>query len=346
MKVAVAMSGGIDSSVAARILKEEGNEVVGVTMEICGELQVAESVAARVAGEIGISHHVVDAREKFEEYVVNYFIEEYLHGRTPNPCVVCNEKMKFGVLLERALELGAERLATGHYARVDRDHGSVRLRRGTDREKDQSYFLSTLSRESLERAMFPLGEYTKAEVIARSTGLSVRAGESQDVCFVPKGNYPEFIRQRHISEEGMITDKEGNAIGCHKGIANYTIGQRTGIGIPRSSPFYVIDIDSQRNTIVVGDEEDLFRKSFTVRHLSWATMDSLEGELECEVQVRYRSQPMRAVLSPADDTIRVEFRTAQKSVTPGQLAVFYEGDTVLGAGWIDRHQALSQPRAK
>jgi tRNA-specific 2-thiouridylase len=347
MKIAVGMSGGMDSSVAAMLLKEQGYDVIGLTMEVWGsDPGDSGSVVKNVARELGIQHYSLDLREAFENEVVGYFIREYVHGRTPNPCVVCNEKMKLGLLLERARELGVERLATGHYARVDTDLGCVRLRRGKDRDKDQSYFLSTLSRRSLEKAMFPLGGYTKEEVRTRSSELPVRKKESQDLCFIPDGDYAEFIRQRHKPEEGVITDKEGKIMGHHRGIVNYTIGQRSGIGIPRSSPFYVIDIDSCKNTVVVGDEEDLFCKSFAVRNLNWTGMDSLEKQFDCEVQVRYRSQAVQAVLSPAGEIVQVELKTAQKSVTPGQLAVFYEKDTVLGAGWIDRRQALSQSRVK
>ncbi|MBI3990971.1 MAG: tRNA 2-thiouridine(34) synthase MnmA [Candidatus Omnitrophica bacterium] len=351
--VAVAMSGGVDSSVAAAILKDEGFAVIGLTMKLwrtedcgaekrksCCSLRDVEDARA-VAGKLDIPFYVIDLSAEFEREVIQYFFEEYKKGRTPNPCIVCNTRLKFGALMRKAKQLGAVRFATGHYARAAHDEkdGRYLLRRGKDKRKDQSYVLFELSQEQLKDAVFPLGEMDKAEVrvISERLGLPVcRKPDSQEICFIMDKDYRSFLKGRGISDSsGTITDISGNILGRHKGIHSFTVGQRKGLDISGSGPYYVISINPDTNTVIVGKEQDLERKSFAVNKLNWISKES-PGSGNFEVQIRYNHKPAKAALRPAaGGKVRVEFFEPQRAVTPGQAAVFYKKDMVAGGGWIE-----------
>lgn len=356
--VAVAMSGGVDSSVAAALLRAEGRDVFGVTMELvslpprfclsdelrscCGRKAVDDAVA--VAAKLGILHCVVDFRIPFEARVVNDFCAEYAAGRTPNPCVRCNQFIKFGLLFERARRLGAEAVATGHYARLDRDAASGRwlLRKGLDPDKDQSYFLHPLSQTDLSRALFPLGGLKKREVrdLALASGLPVaNKAESQEICFIPDDDYAGFLRERcpGAFEPGPIVDPSGREIGRHEGVAHFTIGQRKGMGIAAPRPLYVIRVDVERNTIVAGPSEALYGRSLDATGMNWIAIDRLTGPLNVRARIRYKHAEAPARVEPAGpDRVRVEFEKPQRAIAPGQSVVFYDGDIVVGGGTIDR----------
>jgi len=356
-KVVVAMSGGVDSSVAAALLKEEGYEVIGVTMNLfslpkelcrseelrscCGRKAVED--AHRVAMHLGIPHYVADFRKEFEEAVIADFGREYGRGRTPNPCIRCNERIKFKVLLDRTRRLGADRLATGHHARVKLDAATGRflLRKGRDRAKDQSYFLYRLSQAQLARVLMPVGDFTKAEVreMARRWGLPVaEKEESQETCFAPLGDYPGFLAGRapHAFRPGPIEDPAGRVLGRHKGIGHYTIGQRRGMGIAASQPLYVVAIDVLRNAIVVGPERDLYGKKLEASNLRLIALKEIEGPLTVRAKIRYKHRESKALVTPISSRrVGVEFDRPQRAITPGQSVVFYRRDIVLGGGIID-----------
>ncbi|MBI5787772.1 MAG: tRNA 2-thiouridine(34) synthase MnmA [Candidatus Schekmanbacteria bacterium] len=348
MRIVIAMSGGVDSSVAAALLKNQGYEVVGLSMQIWGNyrercersccspshLEDARAVAVK----LGIPHYVVDFRNEFESKVVDYFCREYLCGRTPNPCIICNDELKFKTLWAKAQALGAERIATGHYARIIRESGQYWLKRGLDRSKDQSYFLFGLSEEMLAHTLFPLGEYTKSQTreMAKSLGLSVaQKKESQEICFIPDNNYQEFLKKRHPEcfIKGDILDVQGRKLGVHQGIAHYTIGQRRGLGLFHEQPLYVIKIDAVNNNIMVGEKKDLAAKGLLA---SGGNIDRFSGIIRMQAQIRYRHTPVFATLYPlGNNKAKIEFDQPQFAVTPGQAAVFYQDDTVLGGGWIE-----------
>lgn len=356
--VAVAMSGGVDSSVAAAILISEGCDVFGVTMDLfslparfcvsdelrncCGRR--AREDAAAVAAKLGILHYVADFRREFEDRVIADFCAEYGAGRTPNPCVRCNEFIKFGLLFERAERLGAESVATGHYSRIERDPASGRrlLRKGLDPDKDQSYFLYPLTQEQLARTLFPLGGLKKAEVRRRAlaSGLPVaQKTESQEICFIPDDDYAGFLRERRPAAfvPGPIVDLSGREIGRHKGVAHFTVGQRKGMGIAAPRPLYVIKVDVERNTIVAGPNEALAGRSLEATGLNWIAIEKLAGPLNVRARVRYRHAEAAARVEPAGpDRVRVEFEKPQRAIAPGQAVVFYDGDIVVGGGTIDR----------
>jgi len=356
-RVLLGMSGGVDSSVAASILQKQGWEVIGITMKVwpqdcisraedkcCGPSAIAD--ARGVAHSLGIAHYVVDEADQFEKMVIDYFSSEYKAGRTPNPCVLCNEKLKFGNLWNKALALGAEYIATGHYAIIDHEESCSRLRRGVDSSKDQSYFLFSLRQEQLRRALTPLGGMTKPQIreIARSLGLKVaEKQDSQEICFVPGNDYKAFLRS-HLEEgefhPGGIFDLEGNRLGEHEGIEMYTIGQRKGLPGGSAKPRYVVDIDAENSRVIVGSEEDLFREEFEVDNLNWNPVQP-EEPVRVTVQIRYSHSGCPATVIPSSSgraTVRLD--EPQRAITPGQAAVFYEGDTVLGGGWICRQPAL------
>ena len=361
-RVVVAMSGGVDSSTAAAILKAEGYEVIGLTMHLWDQTQDGKGNfgrccspediydARRVADQIGIPHYVINLRKAFESEVVDYFVEEYLRGRTPNPCVRCNERIKFGLLLRKAEELGAQALATGHYARIGFSSPEKKneprryfLRRGRDRNKDQSYFLFSMTQEQLSKVFFPLGEKSKAEVRQRALGLGLRVArkpESQEVCFVPDDDYRSFVetrKGREISKPGEIVNRQGQVLGLHRGLHSYTIGQRRGLGIAAPHPHYVLELDIERNRVVAGTKEELVANGLVAGRVNWISSPKLEGEAEALVQIRSRHPAAPAVVSPLKEgRVRVEFKIPQGSVTPGQAAVFYQGDEVLGGGWIEK----------
>jgi tRNA-specific 2-thiouridylase len=350
------MSGGVDSSVAAALLREAGREVIGLTMNLFGlpravcaseELRSCCGASARrdagaVAAALGIPFYTADFRRTFEKAVIEDFVAEYARGRTPNPCLRCNRFVKFGPLLRRAGRLGATAVATGHYARVERDAGSGRwlLRKGLDPDKDQSYFLFPLTQAVLARTLFPVGSLRKPEVraLAEKWGLPVaHKPESQEICFVPDDDYAGFLRARapEAFRPGAIFDLAGRPLGRHAGIAHYTIGQRKGLGIAAPRPLYVVGIDAAANRITAGPNEALFRRSLIVEDLHWVGIAGLAAPRPASVKIRYRHAEAKAVLHPEDGgRIAVEFERPQRAVTPGQAAVFYEGDVVLGGGTI------------
>jgi len=355
--VVAAMSGGVDSSVAAFLLKEQGYEVIGLTMDLydlkdsrcdgasgrkgCCGWQAKED-AARAAASLGIPHYVVDLRREFEEAVVSDFCREYGLGRTPNPCVRCNEHIKFKALTARASRLGARWIATGHYARTARDPSSGRivLRKGRDPAKDQSYFLYALTQDQLGGAIFPVGELAKADVrrIARKLGLKAAdAPESQEICFVPDRRYAAFVASRCPAalEPGPILDGRGRVLGRHQGILNFTIGQRKGLGIAAPNPLYVLKIDAGRQAVIVGSNEGLYQTTLFVERVNFIAIDRLREERTLKVRIRYRHAEAEARVTPEScGRVRVEFAKPQRAVTPGQSAVFYDGDVVVGGGII------------
>lgn len=357
-KVVVAMSGGVDSSVAAAILKDSGYEVTGITMNLfslpgkicrseelrscCGRRAVED--AHRVAIHLGIPHYVVDLRKEFEAAVIADFAREYRRGRTPNPCIRCNERIKFRLFLQRARRLGADYIATGHHVRVVKDSAGSRylLKKGKDRAKDQSYFLYRLTQAQLARVLMPIGDLTKAEVrdAARRLGLPVaEKAESQETCFAPLGDYPEFLAGRAPGafRTGPILDLKGRVLGQHKGIGNYTIGQRRGLGISGPRPLYVAAIDARRNAVIVGDEKDLFRKRLQASAVHLIAGGKIEDPVIVKAKIRYKHQEARALVVPGSaGRLLVEFDRPQRAVTPGQSVVFYKRDVVLGGGIIDR----------
>lgn len=355
-RVVVAMSGGVDSSVAAALLVEQGYEVIGVTMQIWPELAPEEEArrggccslgavedARRVADLLGIPYYVLNLREVFAAEVVDYFVAEYAAGRTPNPCIACNRRVKFEPLLRKALELGAARLATGHYARLEYDpaRGRHLLRRGVDRRKDQSYVLYCLRQDQLRRLLFPLGGYTKEEVrrMAAARGLPVAGKpESQEICFVEDDDHGRFVAERApgAARPGPILDAAGRRLGTHRGLAYYTIGQRRGLGLAADRPLYVVEIDAARNALIVAPEEETRRAGMLVRDLNFIPFDRLEGEMAADVQIRYKAEPRPARIRPVgEDEVEVRFDAPQRSIAPGQAAVFYRGDLVIGGGVID-----------
>jgi tRNA-specific 2-thiouridylase len=357
-KVVVAMSGGVDSSVAAALLKDQGHEVIGLTMnlfslpkELCRSDEVrsccgwkATEDAHDVALRLGIPHYVADFRQEFEKRVISDFCREYGRGRTPNPCIRCNEHIKFKLFLAAADRLGGEAIATGQYARVGRSRATGRylLKKGTDGAKDQSYFLYPLSQAQLSRTLLPLGGLTKSEVrgLAKKWGLPVAGKpESQEICFVPLGNYPDFLRERtpQAFVSGQIKDLTGRVVGRHRGIAHFTIGQRRGMGIAAAQPLYVIAINAASHTVIVGGQHDLSRKGLVASQVHWIAIEGLDKPLSVKAKIRYRHEAARAVVMPlSPHRVRVEFETPQRAITPGQSVVFYVRDVVIGGGVIDR----------
>ena len=342
------MSGGVDSSVAALLLKERGYEVVGVTLNLwsyegrsepyneCCSLEVSV-----VAQQLGIEHHFLDGGQAFKQHVVDYFIRGYLSGRTPSPCMRCNRFIRFPILLEHARKLGCDYLATGHHARVERQNGVFYLKKGRDSFKDQSYFLFHLTQDALKRLLLPIGDYLKEEIweIARRHNLvSARKPESQDLCFLPQGNYRAYLKARtngHI-REGEIVDLAGNVLGRHQGLPFYTIGQRSGLGVATGKRVYVVALDPHHNRVIVGGEEHLTSYGLIASEVSFVYQPKLEAPENVEIKIRYRSQPVEATITPLDDSqAEVHFKCPQKAVTPGQAVVFYKGDVVFGGGIIE-----------
>jgi len=352
-RVMVAMSGGVDSSIAAAILKEQGYEIIGATMKIwsgeqcgkhgprsCCSLKDIED-AKRVCDALGIRHYVLNFEEVFRKEVIDYFASEYLAGRTPNPCIVCNEKIKFGRLLKKAMELECDFISTGHYARIE-NNGVYKLKEALDKSKDQSYVLFSLSSAQIQKVIFPIGDFTKDDVKARAEelGLDVyKKPESQEICFVPDDNYQDFIKEYCGAEikEGDIVDAAGKVLGRHNGFWNFTIGQRKGLGVSHRTPLYVVGIRPDENIVVAGEFAEVKKKRFVVRGVSWFYKGSSNGSFEAEVKIRYNHKKARAWLKAiGGNGVEVEFQEAQEAITPGQAAVFYDNEYVLGGGWIEK----------
>jgi len=375
------MSGGVDSSATAALLQEQGYEVIGITLKLwpqdcvnraedkcCGPQAVTDARA--VCHRLGIPYYLIDESAEFQKHVISYFADEYKAGRTPNPCVLCNQHLKFGRLIDRADQLGAQFIATGHFARVERPDDATRssrreearsnlgtesqsllasaaagrylLRRGRDLKKDQSYFLFSLRQDQLARAMFPLGEKTKSDAreVARHCQLKTAdKEESMEVCFVPDNDYGKFLEQANLvrKHRGDIVDLHGRVLGRHDGIEFYTIGQRKGLGITTPRPVYVIELDVANNRVVVGDDAALDRDEFTVERCNWIPFDTPPAEIKATVKIRYNHPGTPATVTPVGQGgAKVKLHAPQRAITPGQAAVFYQDDLVVGGGWICR----------
>jgi tRNA-specific 2-thiouridylase len=352
-KVILGMSGGVDSSVAAVLLKEQGYEVIGVTLvllprdldsdraDACCGAQAVEDARA-VCHQLDIRFHAVNRRQRFRKAVIDYFCDEYVAGRTPNPCLVCNRDLKFPELLRLAQMLDADYVATGHYAGIEKGDGDgFRLLKGLDEAKEQSYFLFTLTQEMLSKIIFPLGEMTKEDVrkLSGELGLKVHGKpESQEVCFVAENRYESFIK-KWIPEKlrpGPIYDTAGNKIGQHKGVPLYTIGQRRGMGIANEKPLYVLSINADDNTIVAGPDDELLKAELTGKDAAWVSGQAPTEAIRAEVKIRYNHPGSKAVVAPLEaGRVKVAFDQPERAITPGQAAVFYQGDVVLGGAWIE-----------
>jgi len=358
-KIVIAMSGGVDSSVAAALLKEQGYDLIGITMGLacsskssdrgCCSFSAAAD-AKKVAESLGFPHYTLNFKDEFQYYVIDNFIEEYKNGRTPNPCIRCNQFIKFDLLMRKAKELGAEYIATGHYARImpnaefrmTNEGIKYKLFKGKDQRKDQSYVLYTMNQESLAHALFPLGDLTKQEVrkIDRELELTVaEKEESQEICFVEDDNYGRFLKEAlpGAAKPGKIVDKNGKQVGEHEGIAFYTIGQRKGVGAHRGCPKYVIAIDRGENRVVIGNQEDLMAMELTAEQVSFVSGEWPAGPIEVTAKIRYNSAEAEAVVRwLGGAVVRVKFKEPQRAITPGQSVVFYNGEEVIGGGIISR----------
>jgi tRNA-specific 2-thiouridylase len=372
------MSGGVDSSATAALLLEQGYEVIGITLKLwpqdcvnraedkcCGPQAVTDARA--VCHTLGIPYYLIDEAAEFQKHVIQYFADEYKTGRTPNPCVMCNQNLKFGRLIDRARQLGADYIATGHFARIERvapgapascrpvgaqstesrrqdagapGEGRYLLKRGRDLKKDQSYFLFSLRQDQLARALFPLGEKTKSDTRAVARHCQLKTAdkeESMEICFVPDNNYGGFLQQANLAQKhrGEITDVRGQVLGHHDGIEFYTIGQRKGLGITTPKPVYVVELDAESNRVVVGDESALDRDEFTASNCNWIPFDQLTEPVEAMTKIRYNHPGTPTTVTPTGNgSVKVKLHTPQRAITPGQAAVFYQGDVVLGGGWI------------
>jgi tRNA-specific 2-thiouridylase len=352
MRIVVAMSGGVDSSVAAALLAEQGHDVIGLSMQLydqrggesfgsCCTLDDLHD-ARRVASSLGIPHYIVNFERQFEETVISNFVREYASGRTPIPCAHCNSDLKFSTLLDRARGFGAEQVATGHYARVEqRADGRWLLKRSADRDKDQSYFLFSLTQDQLARAAFPVGELTKPRVREEARRLGLKVAEkpdSQEICFVPSGDYAAFVARKRpeVARGGAIVDEQGHRLGEHGGVHRFTIGQRKGLGVAAPAPLYVLKLEPETSTVVVGTRDRLERTTLTASGVNWIAHEAPADWIDVDAQIRYRHQASAAsVRARADGRAELEFNQPQSAITPGQAVVFYQGDVVVGGGWIE-----------
>jgi tRNA-specific 2-thiouridylase len=349
------MSGGVDSSATAALLLEQGYEVIGITLKLwpqdcvnraedkcCGPQAVTDARA--VCHKLDIPYYLIDESAEFQKHVISYFADEYKAGRTPNPCVMCNQNLKFGRLIDRADQLGAEFIATGHFARIEKSAEGSRhlLKRGRDLRKDQSYFLFSLRQDQLARAIFPLGEKTKSDTRAVARHCQLKTAdkeESMEICFVPDNNYGGFLQQANLVQKhrGEIMDVHGHVLGQHDGIEFYTIGQRKGLGITTPRPVYVVELDAENNRVVIGDESALDRDEFTATNCNWHPFDKLTEPIEVTAKIRYNHAGTPATVTPTGNgSVKVKLHSAQRAITPGQAAVFYQDDLVVGGGWIAR----------
>jgi len=343
-RVLVGMSGGVDSSVAALLLQQQGYEVVGVTLNLWKKAKEDVIQDARaVCEKLGMEYHILDFSDLFREKVIDYFADEYMNGRTPNPCNACNRHIKFEALLQKAVsELNCEYIATGHYAKVEFDAESGRyfLRKSQADKKDQTYALYNLTQEQLSRTLMPLGDYTKAEVrkIAEDNDLvNAKRKDSQEICFVEDNDYIRFIQENYgyVPKKGNFVDVTGNVLGEHQGIIHYTIGQRKGLGIAFQKHMFVLKIDVEKNEVVLGDQEQLFSDTLVCDKVNWMMVEKLEAPMLAQVKIRYSATAEPATLIPKEDgTVKVVFDTPQRAITSGQTAVFYDGDAVIGGGSI------------
>ena len=348
------MSGGVDSSVTAALLKEQGHEVIGISMQVWDHSQANSAGeelgsccslddihdARRVAEQLEIPFYAVNFEEEFRQLVIDDFVAEYFRGRTPNPCVRCNQSIKFELLLAKARGLGAEYLATGHYARIVAGEDGLQLLKGLDPRKDQSYFLYAMTREKMASILFPLGGMNKQEVRRLAASFRLRVaekGESQEICFIPDNDYVRFLEEERGTgcQAGKIVDRTGKILGRHDGTYRYTVGQRKGLGIAHTHPLYVIGVDSARNEVIVGHREELYSSGLTASEMKWL-IPLPTGLLAATCKIRYRHQPVACQVQPLPGgKAEVHFLEKEKSVTPGQSVVLYDGDRVLGGGWIE-----------
>ncbi|WP_461204514.1 tRNA 2-thiouridine(34) synthase MnmA [Clostridium sp. DL1XJH146] len=338
--VAVAMSGGVDSSVSAYLLKKQGYDVFGISMKVCDEVDITDE-AKEIADKIGIPFYKIDLIEDFKKSVINHFADEYTIGRTPNPCVECNKKIKFGLLLRKAKELGADFIATGHYANIKEENGRYLIYNAKDANKDQTYMMYGLKQEVLKYIMFPNGDYSKNEIrkIAKEIGMEVHnKKDSMEICFIPDNNHSEYIEKKlkRKQKKGYFKDIEGNVVGEHNGIIKYTIGQRKGLGLSLGKPIFVVDINPDLNEVVVGPENLIFREILLAKDFNFIPFDRIEGTLFVEAKIRYSARrSLVQVTQIDDDNIKVVFNEAQRAITKGQSVVFYENEKLIGGAIIE-----------
>jgi tRNA-specific 2-thiouridylase len=349
-RVVVAMSGGVDSSVAAALLVEQGFEVIGMMLRLWSEPGTGHEnrcctpdsmeQAKRVSSQLGIPFYAVDAQDVFYNRVVQYFIDGYTQGTTPNPCLVCNRHIRWEFLLDHALAVGADFMATGHYAQTRKINGRIQLLRAADRNKDQSYILHVLDQKHLSKAIFPLGEYSKKEIRQKAAELELPTAvrpDSQDLCFLGNGDYREFLRRNYSQsiEPGKILDQHGNTLGDHRGLAMYTIGQRKGLGVNASSPLYVLEKDVKSNVLIIGPNEELLQDRLSVEEVNWVSVEPPKNPFRAQVKIRYKSANEWATIHPSENGMAiVHFDQSVRGITPGQAAVFYEKELCLGGGII------------
>lgn len=343
-KTMIAMSGGVDSSAAARLIKDMGHDICGAIMTLYGDNSKDIKDAEAVAQRLGMPFYVFDFHNEFKKYVVDDFVSSYCSALTPNPCVVCNKHIKFGAFLDRARELGCDFVATGHYAKTeyDKERGRYIIKKADDLSKDQSYVLYSLTQDQLKSVILPLGSYTKdrSREIAKNSGFeNAGRSDSQDICFIPNGEYASFIKEHcpNLSSNGNFVTKDGSVIAKHKGIINYTVGQRKGLGISAPAPYYVLSKDSESGDVILGSNDDLFSCYLTAKNVNFISIEALTEPMQVKVKIRYnQKEEADSLITPlANGRVEVEFAKPQRAITPGQSVVFYDGDVVVGGGVIE-----------